>query len=159
MVDQLKKELENLKRKKVELVKKSKEDGKKFNAFRMKKNKEIKAMAKVDRKQKIELKNMERQNERIQNVLRVRTQQAQLAEKKLRDLKEKQQQRVAEQARSGKAMTTKDVKERLEMAVEMGEQVRISKETIESVKKERTELYQRREKADNRVRFYILYVG
>ena len=60
----------------------------------------------MDRRQKNEMMKMERQNERIQNVLRIRTMEVQTAEKKYRDLMTKQSKAQADRARSGRTMIT-----------------------------------------------------
>ena len=48
-------------------------------------------MAKADRRQKMEMEKMKRQQERVENRLRIKSQQAQLAEKKLKEMMAKKQ--------------------------------------------------------------------
>ena len=83
---------------------------------------------------------MERQNERIQNVLRIRTAEVQTAEKKYRDLLTKQNKAQADRARSGRTMMLHDIKEKLSTDLEMRKWAKFGQHQMESVKKERAEL-------------------
>ena len=91
---------------------------------------------------------MERQNERIQNVLRIRTMEVQTAEKKYRDLMTKQSKAQADRARSGRTMTLHDVKEKLCTDLEMRKWAKFSQHQTESIKKERAELQAKKTSAD-----------
>ena len=62
-----------------------------FNAFKQESHNKIKTMAKADRRQKMEMEKMKRQQERVENRLRIKSQQAQLAEKKLKEMMAKKQ--------------------------------------------------------------------
>ena len=107
-----------------------------------------KALTKTDRRQKNEMMKMERQNERIQNVLRIRTMEVQTAEKKYRDLMTKQSKAQADRARSGRTMTLHDVKEKLCTDLEMRKWAKFSQHQTESIKKERAELQAKKTSAD-----------
>ena len=60
-------------------------------AFKQESNNKIKTMAKADRRQKLEMEKMKRQQERVENRLRIKAQQAQMAEKKLKEMMTKKQ--------------------------------------------------------------------
>jgi len=148
LIERMKNDLTSLKKKKVELVKQAKQDQKKFAKLKQEKDKEIKALTKMDRRQKNEMMKMERQNERIQNVLRIRTMEVQTAEKKYRDLMTKQSKAQADRARSGRTMTLHDVKEKLCTDLEMRKWAKFSQHQTESIKKERADLQAKKNNAD-----------
>lgn len=102
----------------------------------------------MDRRQKNEMMKMERQNERIQNVLRIRTMEVQTAEKKYRDLMTKQSKAQADRARSGRTMTLHDVKEKMLDYLEMRKWAKFSQHQTESIKKERADLQAKKNNAD-----------
>ena len=85
-MERMRSALEQLKKKKVDLVKKAREDQKRFTNYKKDKESQIKTMVKADRRQKNEMQKMKRCNERIENALRIKSQQAQMAEKRLKDL-------------------------------------------------------------------------
>ena len=105
-------------------------------------------MTKTDRRQKNEMVKMERQNERIQNVLRIRTQEVQTAEKKYRDLMSKQSKAQADRARSGRTMTLHDTKEKLSTDLELRKWAKFGQHQMESIKKERADIQAKKISAD-----------
>lgn len=138
-MERMRAELEQLKKKKVDLVKQAKENQKKFLAFKKDKEHEIKTMVKADRRHKLDMEKMKRANERVENTLRIKSQQAQLAEKKLKEYMQKRQNVQADRSRKGAANQTTSINE-VKTIIDMHIWGRFSKFEQTRLKKERADL-------------------
>ena len=140
-------ELQRLKAKKVELVKKAKEDRKKELLFRKKMDKSVKMLNKTDRRQKNEIEKLKRQENRMQAVLAKRAADCKLAQSKIKLLMQKKSARQAEHARSGKRIDLADLKEKLQTDLETRMWTKIAKDNIQDIKLERARLNREKDKA------------
>lgn len=142
-------ELQNLKAKKVELVKRASEDRKKDLIFRKKVDKDMKMLNKTDRRQKVEIEKLKRQEERVKNVLARRNADYKLAQNKLKTLMHKKSQRQAEHVRSGKLHDIHSLKEKLQTDLEARMWTKIAKDNIDTIKQERARLFNQKANAES----------
>ncbi|GBG26792.1 Chromosome-associated kinesin KIF4 [Hondaea fermentalgiana] len=102
-MDRLKNEIQGLKQSRVKLMRRIKEEGDEFRKWKQIKERELKQMKKQETKQRYKYMVLERQHERQQRFLQRKQEEASLAQKRLRDVLQKQKQ--AASARSNAAAT------------------------------------------------------
>lgn len=91
-MDRLKQEIQGLKQSRVKLMRRIKEEGDEFRKWKQSKERELKQMKKQETKQRYKYMVLERQHERQQRVLQRKQEEASLAQKRLRDVLNKQKQ-------------------------------------------------------------------
>lgn len=91
-VNQLNTEIQGLKQQRVKLMKQMKEDADQWRKWRQQKDKEVLQLQQKDRKRQFEIQKLQRENQRTQNVLQRKSEEATAANRRLKEALAKQKQ-------------------------------------------------------------------